>query len=107
SGDSLHLRGYRIKTGEAPLGEVLAAGILRLTEWDRQSTLIDPMCGSGTFCIEAALLARNIVPGVIRRRFGFTNWKDYDRPLHDAVLDELRRGELPSLPFSIVGSDID
>ncbi len=107
SGDSLHLRGYRAKTGDAPLGEVLAAGILRLTEWDRQSTLLDPMCGSGTFCIEAALLARNMAPGVIRRRFGFQTWKDYDRSLRDTVLAELRRGELPSLPFSIVGSDID
>ena len=107
SGDSLHLRGYRAKTGEAPLGEVLAAGILQLTEWDRQSTLVDPMCGSGTLCIEAALLARNIVPGVKRRRFGFTRWNDYEPPLHDEVLAELRHGELPSLPFSIVGSDID
>ncbi len=107
SGDSLHRRGYRAKTGDAPIGEVLAAGILRLTEWDRQSTLVDPMCGSGTFCIEAALLARNIAPGVIRRRYGFQTWKDFDQSLRDTVLAELRRGELPSLPFSIVGSDID
>jgi 23S rRNA (guanine2445-N2)-methyltransferase / 23S rRNA (guanine2069-N7)-methyltransferase len=107
SGDSLHRRGYRVKTGDAPLGEVLAAGILKLTEWDCQSTLLDPMCGSGTFCIEAALLARNMAPGVTRRWFGFQSWKDYDRSLRDAVLAELRRGELPSLPFSIVGSDID
>jgi 23S rRNA (guanine2445-N2)-methyltransferase / 23S rRNA (guanine2069-N7)-methyltransferase len=107
SGDSLHRRCNRAKTGDAPLGEVLAAGILRLTEWDRQSTLLDPMCGSGTFCIEAALLARNMAPGVIRRRFGFQAWKDYDQSLRDTLLAELRRGELPSLPFSIVGSDID
>ena len=107
SGDSLHRRGYRAMTGDAPLGEVLAAGILRLTEWDRESALLDPMCGSGTFCIEAALLARNMAPGVIRRRFGFQTWKDYDPSLRDTVLAELRRGELPSLPFPIVGSDID
>lgn len=107
SGDSLHLRGYRAQTGDAPLGEVLAAGILRLTEWDRRSTLLDPMCGAGTFCIEAALLARNRAPGAIRRRFGFQTWQDYDRSLQDTVLAELRRGELPSLPFAIVGSDID
>jgi 23S rRNA (guanine2445-N2)-methyltransferase / 23S rRNA (guanine2069-N7)-methyltransferase len=107
SGDSLHRRGYRALTGDAPLGEVLAAGILRLTEWDRQSTLVDPMCGSGTFCIEAALMARNRAPGLIRRRFGFQTWKDYDQSLRDMVLAELRRGELPSLPFPIVGSDID
>ncbi len=107
SGDSLHLRRYRTQTGEAPIGEVLAAGILRLIEWDRQSTLLDPMCGSGTFCIEAAMLARNIAPGAVRRRFGFQTWRDYDRALEAAVRDELRRSEIPSLPFPIVGSDID
>jgi len=107
SGDSLHLRGYRKQAGEAPIGEVLAAGILRLIGWDRQSTLLDPMCGSGTFCIEAALWARNIAPGVIRRRYGFQTWKDYDKALHAAVLAELRQREIPSLPFPIVGSDID
>lgn len=107
SGDSLHMRGYRARTGDAPLGEVLAAGILKLTAWDRQSTLVDPMCGSGTFCIEAALLARNRAPGVIRRRFGFQTWQDYDRSLQDSVLAELRQRELPSLPFAIVGADID
>jgi len=107
SGDSLHRRGYRVLTGDAPVGEVLAAGILRLTAWDRQSTFLDPMCGSGTFCIEAALLARNMVPSVPRRRFGFQTWKDFDRSLQDTVRAELRRNELPALPFSIVGSDID
>ncbi len=107
SGDSLHLRGYRTRAGEAPLNEVLAAGILRLAEWDRQSPLVDPMCGSGTLCIEAAMLARNIAPGTVRRRYAFQRWKDYDRKLYEAVLADAKRDELPGLPFSIVGSDID
>ncbi len=107
SGDSLHLRGYRTKAGEAPLNEVLAAGILRLAEWDRQSPLVDPMCGSGTLCIEAAMLARNIAPGTVRRQFAFQRWKDYDRTLYETTLAEARQAELPGLPFPIVGSDID
>lgn len=107
SGDSLHRRGYRTQAGEAPLNEVLAAGILRLSDWDRRSTLVDPLCGSGTLCIEAAMLARNMVPGAIRRRFGFKTWKDFDRSLYDKVLAELRRDELPAAPCCLVGSDID
>jgi 23S rRNA (guanine2445-N2)-methyltransferase / 23S rRNA (guanine2069-N7)-methyltransferase len=107
SGDSLHLRGYRRQTGEAPLNEVLAAGILRLAEWDRQSPLVDPMCGSGTLCIEAAMAARNIAPGTIRRGYAFQRWKDYDAELYKSVMADARSGELPALAFPIVGSDID
>jgi putative N6-adenine-specific DNA methylase len=107
SGESLHKRGYRQATGVAPINEVLAAGILRLIGWDRASALADFMCGSGTFPIEAAMLARRIVPGTIRQQFGYQRWKDFDAAAHDAVLTEARQQELPSLGFPISGSDHD
>src|ERR1043165_5035766 len=75
SGDSLHKRGYREKTNLAPINEVLAAGLVQLTEWDRRSTFVDPMCGSGTILIEAAMLAANIPSGYFRERYTFMNWK--------------------------------
>ncbi len=88
SGDSLHQRGYRVASCEAPLNEVLAAGILRLAGWDGQQDFIDPFCGSGTIAIEAALMARNIYPGVFRKKFGFENWKDFDRDLLDRIYND-------------------
>ncbi len=107
SGESLHKRGYRQAAGEAPLNEVLAAGILRLTGWDRASPLVDFMCGSGTLAIEAALAARRIAPGTIRRTFGYMRWKDFDAALHAAVIDAAREGQLAELAFPIAGSDAD
>ena len=87
----LFKRGYRVHQSEAPLNEVLAAGIIMKSGWDMQMPLLDPMCGSGTLAIEAALMARNIPPGQFRRFFGFMNWPDYDQALfkkvrRDAVL---------------------
>ncbi|REK12745.1 MAG: hypothetical protein DWQ37_10980 [Planctomycetota bacterium] len=107
SGDSLHKRGYRQAAGEAPLGEVLAAGILRLVGWDAASPLADFMCGSGTFLIEAALLARRIAPGTLRETFGYMRWKDYCPATHEEVLAAARGQELPNLSFPIQGSDCD
>ncbi len=107
SGDSLHKRGYRAAGGEAPLNEVLAAGILRLSRWDRRRPLVDVMCGSGTLPIEAALWARNIAPGRLRSKFGYMRWLDFDAALHEQLLGEARREELPALDFPIVGSDLD
>jgi 23S rRNA (guanine2445-N2)-methyltransferase / 23S rRNA (guanine2069-N7)-methyltransferase len=106
SGDSLHKRGYRLEAGDAPINEVLAAGILLLTGWDRARPLVDPMCGSGTFVIEAARLARNIAPGILRR-FAFERWKDYDRTLHAEVDKEARTSEQGGLLCAIVGADRD
>ena len=94
-------------SGEAPLNEVLAAGILQLTEWDRRSPLADFMCGSGTLPIEAALLARNIAPGTIRQKFGYMRWPDFDAALHAELMAEAKRAALPRLEFPIVGSDLD
>lgn len=107
SGDSLHKRGYRAAAGEAPINEVLAAGILRLTGWDAKSALADFMCGSGTFLIEAALMARRIAPGLVRQRYGYMRWQDFDRALHERLLGEARAEVLQSVPFRLFGSDLD
>ena len=88
SGESLHRRGYRQEQVEAPLNEVLAAGIILMTGWRGECDLIDPMCGSGTIPIEAALIARNIAPGVFRKEFGFEKWKDFDRELLDSIYND-------------------
>lgn len=88
SGESLHHRGYRVGTVAAPLNEVLAAGMIMLTGWDGESDFIDPMCGSGTILIEAALIARNIYPGVFRKEFAFERWKDFDPELFDEIYND-------------------
>lgn len=85
SGDSLHKRGYRIDTVEAPINEVLAAGLIGLTEWDKDTDFIDPMCGSGTFLTEAALWAFNTAPNLHRKSFGFTKWNDFNPQLFKEV----------------------
>ncbi len=88
SGESLHQRGYRVASVEAPINEVLAAGLIKLSGWKADCDLIDPFCGSGTFLIEAALMARNIYPGVFRKEFGFEKWKDFDRELFDEIYND-------------------
>ncbi len=104
SGDSLHKRGYRIKTNKAPLNEVLAAGMILLSGWDKKSLFIDPMCGSGTLVIEAAMMAHNIPPGLYRKKFGFETWKDFDSELLEDIYEE----ESPEnkIDIKIIGSDI-
>lgn len=89
SGESLHQRGYRSATNIAPINEVLAAGILLLSGWDGKGDFMDPMCGSGTILIEAAMIACNIPPNVNRKEFAFERWKDWDNDLFDKVLDSL------------------
>jgi putative N6-adenine-specific DNA methylase len=79
SGDSLHRRGYRVQQGAAPLSEVLAAGLILLSGWDRKTHLFDPMCGSGTLLTEAAMIASNIPAGYYRKSFGFQNWSNFDQ----------------------------
>ena len=88
SGESLHRRGYRQTGGEAPLNEVLAAGMILLTGWHGQSHFVDPMCGSGTLLIEAAMIALNIPPGIYRRSFAFERWPDFDRDLFEAISND-------------------
>lgn len=88
SGESLHRRGYRQEAVEAPLNEVLAAGMILLSGWKGECDLIDPMCGSGTIPIEAALIARNIAPGVFRKEFAFEKWVDFDQDLFDDIYND-------------------
>jgi putative N6-adenine-specific DNA methylase len=85
SGQSLHRRGYRQSTGPAPINEVLAAGLIKLSEWDTVTPLFDPMCGSGTLLIEAAMLAKKMPAGYFRGEWGFMKWKDFDAPLWEQV----------------------
>ena len=88
SGESLHKRGWRVANTEAPVNEALAAGMLLLAGWDGQSDLYDPMCGSGTILIEAALIALNIPPGIFRKHFAFENWKDFNKELFETVSED-------------------
>lgn len=106
SGESLHKRGYRVATVESPINEVLAAGMLMMTGWQGECDLIDPMCGSGTIAIEAALLARNIWPGVFHtEKYAFENWADFDPDL----LQEIYNDDSHERPFEhkIYARDID
>lgn len=104
SGESLHKRGYREAQTEAPINEALAAGLIMLTGWHGECDLIDPMCGSGTFLIEAALIATNTYPGIFRQHFAFEKWNDFDADL----LEELYNDDSNEREFThrIYGSDI-
>ncbi|MBR6963158.1 MAG: methyltransferase [Prevotella sp.] len=105
SGESLHRRGYRQESLEAPLNEVLAAGMIKLTGWKADTDFIDPMCGSGTLLIEAALIAMNMSPGVFRKEYAFEKWNDFDQELFDTIYnDESREREFK---HHIYGYDID
>src|SRR5664279_4198264 len=101
----LFKRGYRQEQSAAPLNEVLAAGILLLSGWNASSTFTDPMCGSGTFPIEAALMACRIPPGKFRKFFGFQRWRDFDEDLFQKVVLE-NNGKIQPSPVKIFGSDI-
>ncbi|WP_372773371.1 class I SAM-dependent RNA methyltransferase [Mangrovibacterium sp.] len=104
SGESLHKRGYRTGRHEAPISEVLAAGMLKLCGWKADESLTDPMCGSGTIVIEAAMMAKNILPGEIGRSYAFQNWKNYKPQL----LEQLKQTtDHRDVDFKIYGSDID
>lgn len=104
SGDPLFKRGYKVKATEAPLNEVLAAGMVMLSGWKMDCDFIDPMCGSGTLLIEAAMLAYNIAPGTYRKSFGFETWNDFDNDLLSEVAEETY-GEV-DFKHKILGSDI-
>lgn len=104
SGESLHKRGYRLDQTEAPLNEVLAAGMILKTGWRGEKNFIDPMCGSGTLLIEAAMIATNTAPGIYRRDFAFERWKDYDEELFDNLYNDDSAEK--EFSFQIFGSDI-
>lgn len=104
SGESLHKRGYRVDQVEAPLNEVLAAGMIMRAGWKGDTNFVDPMCGSGTLLIEAAMIALNIAPGIHRKEFAFQKWVDYDEELFDRIYnDESQEREFA---FHCYGSDI-
>ncbi|MCD6366526.1 MAG: hypothetical protein J7L46_03190 [Bacteroidales bacterium] len=106
SGESLFKRGYRQSSVEAPLNEVLAAGILQLSEWDGKQVLIDPMCGSGTIPIEAAFLATGIPPNFQRNAFAFMNWRNFEKNLWLSARDSVKLvTDIPRKPY-VFGHDI-
>jgi putative N6-adenine-specific DNA methylase len=105
SGEPLFKRGYRKQAGGAPLNEVLAAGLILHSGWDKQSPFVDPMCGSATFSIEAAMMAQNIAPGTLRKFFSFMHWNDFDPNLWDEVKQEAKMQENNS-KLTIIAGDI-
>ncbi len=104
SGESLHKRGYRVAQTEAPLNEVLAAGMILKTGWRGGSDFIDPMCGSGTLLIEAAMIAMNVPPGIYRQNFAFEKWKNFNADLFETIYND-DSGER-EFKHKIYGSDI-
>ena len=105
SGESLHKRGYRIETGPAPINEVLAAGLLKVAGWDGKGNYLDPMCGSGTMLIEAAMIANEIPAQIHRKHFAFQNWKDYDEKLFTSIRNT-RLNRIKEFEYKIVGYEI-
>lgn len=103
SGESLHKRGWRAGQTEASINEALAAGMLLMAGWDGQRDFVDPMCGSGTFLIEAALIALNIPPGIYRERFAFERWKDFDAELFETLYND--ESSAREFKHHIYGSD--
>lgn len=104
SGDSLHHRGWREAQTEAPINEVLAAGIILKSGWRGDCPLVDPMCGSGTFLVEAALIAANIAPGIYRKGFAFEHWEDFDRELFESIYNDDSAEREITCP--IIGADM-
>jgi putative N6-adenine-specific DNA methylase len=105
SGESLHRRGYRYQQGPAPMNEVLAAGLIKLTGWTGEIPFVDFMCGSGTIPIEAAMLALHIPPGDLRADYGFQKWKDYDPKIFNEIAND-KRNNNNRLEIKVFASDI-
>ena len=105
SGESLHRRGYRQESVEAPLNEVLAAGMILMTGWKGDTNFIDPMCGSGTLLVEAALIAHNMSPGIFRKEFAFERWTDFDQDLFDQIYND--DSQEREFKHHIYGYDVD
>ena len=106
SGKSLHKRGYRLETNEAPISEALAAGLILVSGWDKKSHFVDGMCGSGTFLVEAAMIAANIPANINRAHFAFEDWPDFDQNLWE-LIKESQLKKLKDCFGKIIGYDID
>ncbi|RSK40308.1 THUMP domain-containing class I SAM-dependent RNA methyltransferase [Mangrovimonas spongiae] len=104
SGESLHQRGYKLATNIAPINEVLAAGLIMLSGWDGQSDFMDPMCGSGTLLAEAAMIACNIPPNLMRKEFAFERWQDWDVDLFETIEESLLK-KTRDFHYKIIGYD--
>ncbi|WP_370480118.1 THUMP domain-containing class I SAM-dependent RNA methyltransferase [Tamlana flava] len=104
SGDSLHKRGYKMATNIAPINEVLAAGMIMVSGWDGQCDFMDPMCGSGTILIEAAMIACNIPPNLMRKEFAFERWPDWDVDLFEKIEESLLK-KTRDFHYKIIGYD--
>ena len=104
SGESLHRRGYKLATNIAPINEVLAAGLIMLSGWDGQSDFMDPMCGSGTMLAEAAMIACNIPPNLMRKEFAFERWEDWDVELFEKIEESLLK-KTRDFHYKIIGYD--
>ena len=104
SGESLHKRGYRVATNIAPINEVLAAGLLMHSGWKGQSDFLDPMCGSGTILIEAAMIACRIPCNMNRKEFAFEHWKDWDVDLYERIEESLLK-KIIEFPYKMIGYD--
>ncbi|GAB6278200.1 MAG: THUMP domain-containing protein [Lentimicrobium sp.] len=105
SGDPLFKRGYRLAQGPAPMSEVLAAGLIKLSGWNGEVNFVDPFCGSGTLLTEAALIAHNLPAGLFRKSFGFMHWRDFDRTLWNDIKADARKRKR-NQECEIFGSDI-
>lgn len=105
SGEPLYKRGYRQASVKAPINEVLAAGMIMLSGWNAKSDFYDPMCGSGTLLIEAAMIAHGIAPGTFRSQFAFEKWSDFDADLLSDIADSAP--EVPEFKYTIAGSDLN
>ncbi len=105
SGEPLFKRGYRLKTTKAPINEVLAAGMIKKSGWNMDCDFLDPMCGSGTILIEAAMAAYGVAPGTYRKKFGFESWNDFDTDMFNEIAEETH-DENTDFKYKIMGSDI-
>ena len=107
SGESLYIRGTGKESHAASINESLASGLIYLSNWNKKDYFVDPMCGSGTICSEAALIKANIAPGLIGRKYSFQKWIDYDYDLFFNIKNHLKSKIILSQKFNIYGSDLD
>ncbi|MGE3975141.1 MAG: class I SAM-dependent RNA methyltransferase [Bdellovibrionales bacterium] len=107
TGEPLFKRHYRVESVPAPVKEHVAAGLLQLTGWDQQTPLLDPMCGSGTFLVEAAMLASRMAPGILKTDFAFQKYKNYDEAAWDEIVQAAQEQELEELTVPLFGFDAD
>lgn len=107
TGEPLFKRHYRVENVPAPVKEHVAAGLIELSGWDKKSLLVDPMCGSGTFLIESAMMGTRMAPGIMRTDYAFQRFKNYDEKVWEQLVDEAQDQELDELPFQLVGFDVD